>query len=154
MGFEILIGNLRQIGFYDFLLPFILFMAIIYGLLKKYEPVGDETSVNATIAVAASFFIINYTPLGLFFTQSFGMASMIIAGLLVLILFAGMVGINIADVFEGNKTVSVIALLLIAVVIFLGARGAELMKSPSWEVTTTIVMLFAMIIAVALIGKK
>jgi hypothetical protein len=49
------ITTLREIGFFDFLLPFILFFAVIYGVLSKAKifsgPGGEERKdINAVIA--------------------------------------------------------------------------------------------------------
>ncbi len=44
--------TLRQIGFFDFFLPFILFFAIIYAALDKTQVFGaDKKDVNAVIAL-------------------------------------------------------------------------------------------------------
>lgn len=44
--------TLRSIGFFDFLLPFILFFAIIYGALEKTEVFGkDRHDINSVIAL-------------------------------------------------------------------------------------------------------
>jgi len=99
---EIMLGNMNRLGFFEFALPWILFLAIIYAVLKKAE-FSSEVTVNAVIAAIISFFIINYTPvgmtLGLFFSTLFGLAAVITAGLLVGILFLGMAGIKLNEIF-------------------------------------------------------
>ncbi len=46
------IQTLREIGFFDFFLPFILFFAIIYGALEKTQVFGEgRKDINAIIAL-------------------------------------------------------------------------------------------------------
>lgn len=58
--FETVVVNMRELGFFQFLLPFMLSSAIFYGLLRKSKIFGDPTnsvSINAVIAIVASFMI-------------------------------------------------------------------------------------------------
>ena len=150
MGLDILIGNLRYLGFYDFFLPFVLFVAIIYGLLSKTETISDEPSLNGIIAISVSFFIINYTPLGMFFSSLFGLASIVLAGLLVLLLFGGMFGIELDDVFSGNKAAVGIGLLLLTIIVFLSV-STDFFDMNSSSVMT-VALLFVMVLGVMMIG--
>ena len=110
MGFDIFIGNLNNLGFFDFLLPFLLFMAIVYGILSKYEPFrkpgegGEPTvAINGVISVVMSFFIINYTPIGFYFTELFALMATVVAGILVLTIIIGMFGVDLRSVFVDEK---------------------------------------------------
>jgi len=58
--FELVILKLQALGFYGFLLPFILVAAIIYGLLRKsqlFGPPEKNVSINAVVALVASFMV-------------------------------------------------------------------------------------------------
>ena len=138
MGFDVFIGNLDKLGFFDFLLPFLLFMAIIYGILSKYEPFrkpgadGEPTvAINAVISIVMSFFIINYTPIGFYFTELFALMATVVAGILVLTIVIGMFGVDIKSIFidEKNKlketqgTILFIVAGLISIAIFLYAAS-------------------------------
>ncbi|MBW6452059.1 MAG: hypothetical protein K0B02_05020 [DPANN group archaeon] len=150
MGLDILIGNLRYIGFYDFFLPFVLFIAILYALLDKSD-LSDEPSVNGIIAISISFFIINYTPLGMFFSSLFGLSSIVIGGMLVFVLFGAFFGIKIDDVFGDNKGAIAIGILLLTIVVFLSTSITELFAVNSGTITT-VALLFVMVLGVMMIG--
>jgi hypothetical protein len=125
MGLDMLIGNLNHIGFYDFLLPYILFLAIVFGILAKYEPFkpADGSSsvfINGVIAISVSFFIINYTPIGLYFTQLFAITATVLGAILVLMLVSGMFGVDIKETtLQGNVKHFVVGFgAIVALIIF------------------------------------
>ena len=157
-GFDILFGNLRYLGFFDFLLPWALFTAITYGLLVKSEVFGKEASLNGTIAIVVSFFIINYTAIGLqlgpFFTNLFGIMAIVMGGLLVALLFLGMAGVKVEDIAGGNKTVIAIILAFIALIVFLSVGGSTGWVSVDNDTIATMFMIIVMALAVMFIGSK
>ncbi len=154
--FDILFGNLRYLGFFDFLLPWALFSAITFGILAKSEAISKEVSVNGTISLAASFFIINYTPLGMtlgaFFTNLFGVAALIMGGLLVAIFFLGMAGLKFEDIAGGNKTAIGILLAFIALIVFLSTGGSWIRVDET--TLATMFMIIVMAMAVMFLGSK
>ena len=93
--FDTAIKTLQELGFFQFVLPFILSAAIFYGLLRKtqlFGPSEKNTAVNATIALVASFFVwsmpiimgINIeTQLAAFFVQGMSVTLVAMIGLLV-----------------------------------------------------------------------
>ncbi|MEM5830982.1 MAG: hypothetical protein QXO40_02150 [Candidatus Aenigmatarchaeota archaeon] len=55
-----LILTLQNLGFFKFILPFILTSAVFYGLLRKSKIFGDpkeNIAVNAIIAISAAFLV-------------------------------------------------------------------------------------------------
>ncbi|MDY6789025.1 MAG: hypothetical protein SVV03_03605, partial [Candidatus Nanohaloarchaea archaeon] len=52
--FQNLIQNLQNVGFFQYFLPFVLVMAVFYGLLRKFELFEDK-AVDATVALVAAF---------------------------------------------------------------------------------------------------
>jgi hypothetical protein len=58
--FETVVLNMQKTGMYQFLLPFLLSLAIFYGLLRKSRIFGEPRevlSINAVVAVVASFMV-------------------------------------------------------------------------------------------------
>ncbi len=58
--FETVVVNMRDLGIFQFLLPFMLTSAIFYGLLRKSQIFGDAqrtVTINAVIALVASFMV-------------------------------------------------------------------------------------------------
>lgn len=93
-AFEIIIQTMTEMGFRLFL-PWLLVLAVTYGLLEKHEVVSGETQVNGSIALAMAFFTIlgvnQYAPAGLFTNLAaaiaFGLFGLL--GLMVLIAVTG-----------------------------------------------------------------
>lgn len=97
--FELVILRLRDLGFFTFLLPFILVAAVLYGLLRKsqiFGPPEKNVAVNAVVAIVVSFMVwaapviagINIEQeLAKFFVQSMVATFVLMIG----ILMAGMV---------------------------------------------------------------
>ncbi len=155
---EIMLGNMNRLGFFEFLMPWILFLAIIFAILKKSEVFGEEISVNAVIAAVVSFFIINYTPVGMtlgtFFTTLFGLAAVIIAGLLVGILFIGMAGIKPEELLgKANKTAIAVLLGFLALIAFISVGGMSFFNIDS-DLVITLFMLLLMLFAIMFIANS
>ncbi len=131
MGFEVLIGNMNTLGFYDFFIPFIMFVAIVFGLLQKYKVFGDDNtqSIDGIIAISIGFFVINYTPIGLYFSTIFAIGASIIGVILIGIIMLGMFGIDagkhLTEDEGGKKLVTPIlgAVGAIVAIIFFFASG-------------------------------
>ena len=92
--FEIAILKLQQLGFFSFLLPFLLTSAIIYGLLRRSKLFGEpelNVAINTVIAFAISLFVWGApvilgisveSNLSAFFVQGIAVSLVIIIGLM------------------------------------------------------------------------
>lgn len=150
--FNQMISNLQNLGFYDFVLPFILFMAIIYGLLQNKKTISEETSINGIIAIALSFFI-TYVARGFFYTKVFGLFGVVMAAFLIIILFLAMFGLKPEELLGENKTTLAIILGVVAVIIFLSAGGTSFFRISNDTVSTIIMLLFVLLVLI-FISKK
>ena len=54
------ITNLMKLGFFTYVPHWLLFLAILYALLKKSKVLGESDLINATVALVASFLVIYY----------------------------------------------------------------------------------------------
>ena len=89
--------QLASIGFFEFLLPWLFTFAVVYGLLAKADLFGGaNTRVSALIGIIAAFFITPYAGpwLASYFSTIFAGASVILAAILTVVLFAAMIGIK------------------------------------------------------------
>jgi len=120
--------NLKQLGFYDFLLPWLFTFAIVFGLLMKVELFGKEVNKKVSVALAfvIAFFVTAFAGPGMaaFFSGLFGGASIFLAGILVIILFIAMIGWT-PEMGKGGRTWKLAALILIiiGIVIFMVSSG-------------------------------
>jgi len=158
MAFEELMTALRNLGFYDFLLPWLFTFAIVYGLLSATKVFGENTKrISTALALVIAFFVTGYSGqmLSNFFISIFGGASMIIAGILVVLLFVTMVGFKIDDI---KKTGTLIILIIVGVVLWLlsvgAAQGIGFLPLLSPDIIALILVMVVIVLAVWAIVRE
>ena len=141
--FEILLGNLNNLGFFQFILPFLLILAIIYGILASVLKDIFPQKASALISIVVAFFVMNYSgwvgvAIANFFTALFGYGMIILAGILIFFIFLGLAGIKPGDIFkfEGGKGgigawAFALFIIFIGFLIFIGAGGLTLINIPT-----------------------
>jgi hypothetical protein len=152
-AFELLVSNLNQLGFFGFLLPWLLMFAVVYGLLLKSKALGENQKIIGVVALVAAFFVVGYGgPLvGTFFQNLFGIAAMILGGIIVIVLFVSMAGGDITKLVENKAIMALIAGVgIIVLVVALGTFGVKV----SSDVAAAIFMVIVMAIAVYFIAGK
>ncbi len=103
-------NTLKAAGFYDFVLPWLLAFAVTFGILQTVNVFkkGDKpnTSVDAIVAVVVAFYITIFTPfpgfLSSFFSKLFGSSIIALSGVLVLLMFIGIFGLNVSGLLTGK----------------------------------------------------
>lgn len=119
-GFELLFQNLEQIGFFEFVLPLILFMAIFFGILRKTEVLGDDEAVQGAAAVALAFLttfgIYVFIPFS-FFPQFFGALSILIVLILGMMIIMGMAGFDVSGGVDAKSQRYMVAGVILIVII-------------------------------------
>ena len=154
MALDSILLALKNLGFYDFLLPWLFTFAIVYGLLNVAKVFGDQKRIPTIIALVVAFFATGYagTALSGFFINIFGGASMIVAGILVILLFVAMIGVKPDQLKEGKKTAVILVLIIIGVVLWLlstsTARGFGLLPLLSPDMIALILVMVVIVMAV------
>jgi hypothetical protein len=168
-GIEIL----QQVGFFQYVLPFLLTFAIVYGVLEKINLLGKTDDqgnregdagkkVHAIVALSIAFFVTVFTPAGTslatFFTNYFGGLSVALVGVLgALVLYGLVFGKSPSDGDNFPSKAVTWLVLLIAVAIFLGwgglgflfpGAGIEWLELPGW--TSAELVAIAIIVAVVI----
>lgn len=141
------IQKLQGLGFFEFIVPFLLTAAIFYGLLRKSKVMGDpkeNVAVNAVIALVAGFMVWAYPvlsgiPVEKMFAEFFFKGTLIILTLLVGVLGAGMflppdLPKVIGDNFKGGRGVGIfiIAGVLLSLTIAISV-GIDKILFPNWS---------------------
>ena len=162
-----LVETLRQVGFFDFYLPFLLTFAIFYGLLTKAKPFGETATaqrINLVIALVAAFYVMTFTPVGItlaqFFANFFGGVSVVLLTLLVL---GGMfwMGVRVVQKEEEAKEkmkyiyLAVGALggvLLLAVFVWAGGLVLFGVATPYYPVVDVETLIFILVLVAAGLG--
>jgi hypothetical protein len=145
--FTILVANLNAMGFFGFLLPFIFTFTIVFALLYKSKWV-DNNRINGVLALVVAFFVIGFggPALATFFVNLFGLATLIIAALLVVVLFIAMSGGDPSKVLANKGTYAVLA--GIAIIIFwtaIGSFGVKVSDSVIGIIFVIVVLAIAII---------
>lgn len=170
--FSTMVMNLQNMGFFQFLFPFLLAFAIIYGALKwifKDEGLGGSR-VHALIAVILAFFVMFYsaynTWLYLFLSTTSGTVLGMATVLLFIVILTSLAGVNLQDVLGGEKApgwikyVAILVIVYIVLAVFLGTGSMTnilpywLTGSDIWTVVLVVIILGVVFWFVGDGGKK
>ena len=148
--FEILVMNLNSMGFFGFLLPWILMFALVYALLLKSKFVEDQKIIGV-ISLVVAFFVVGYGGplLGDFFVNIFGIAAVVLAGILIILLFVAMSGADISKLANKEIAAALIAVGIIVFIIALGSLGVSINN----DVMAAIFLVIVLAVAVLFIAK-
>lgn len=170
MVFPEVIQKLANLGFYDFVLPFIIVSAILYAILRKTKVLGESPLINGIVSVGISFFILLVpalagvslvAPLTGFFGQLIIVILIIAFGLLITGLFVPNLMEKMMEWMKGSTI-----LWVIIIIVFLLAMSSGLFSfitvpiqdalGSRWD---TFIVILIVLIAVGVIaavsgGKK
>ena len=151
--FPPMVLGLEKIGFYLYLFPFLLTIAITYGVLSYALEKQLEKSARAVISIVMGFFVMLFSlwnpGVVAFFANAFGFTLIVGAGLLVIMILLGLIGIKFEDLAKNEKAKWAFtgALILIGIVIFAVSAGSAIFGSDFIESTEiwTIALLIAIL---------
>lgn len=134
IDFVALQNLLKSLGFYDFVLPWLLAFSIVFGILDKagiFGNQGKNKGVEAIISLVFAFYVTLFTPypgfLSRFFSNLFGGSILVLSGILVSLLFIGIFGFAPKDLFGEKDTLGKKLLMIlaatIAIILLLNAAG-------------------------------
>ena len=168
--FEIVVQKMVELGFYDYLFPFIISAAIFYALLRRSRILGESVVTNSFVALSLSFMILGFpilvgfsfaTPLATFFTQATAWILIFVVGMILASVFYPDLTKVLSEQF--TKRTTVYEMLAVGVALFvtsgmvqiftLGANPAATGKTPATPSAPTDIILIvsALIIFVVLI---
>ena len=149
VDFNTFLYNLNTMGFYTFVLPWILFLMIFYAILAKAPFLNDAPKKNQIAIIVSAIlalFTVNYPlngiPLGKLLSDMFGWSSVYIAAILVVILFLGMGGFHL-ETLTGGRTMPIAIILALLAILVLGAAGFPLLQLD--DVTWTLIFVILLI---------
>ena len=161
MVFDTIVQNMTQMGFFQYVFPFLLALAILYGILTwVLKDRGFPKSAISLISLILSFFVM------LFVSANPGIVSFLMnisgywlivgSGILFLLVLLGMVGVTTEKHFlEGTwgKWALILVIIAIGIVIFFGAGGQMLVGVPSWAFTSELwtIVFFVVILAIVML---
>ncbi|MEK6837172.1 MAG: hypothetical protein AABX69_00845, partial [Nanoarchaeota archaeon] len=141
-----------QLGIFGFLLPWVFMFAITFGALMKSKVFGDDKRIMGVIALTVAFFVVGFggPAFGGFFVGLFGVASMILAAILVIVLFITMSGGDVSKLMESKALVALIGGISL-IIVFTIAGGTAVLSN---DVVAMIFIVVIMGIAVYFIAGK
>lgn len=146
-----LAGTLVSVPLFEWMLVWLLFLAIIYGLLAKTKALSEQVSVNGVIALVGAFIITNYTPVAPLLTQIFYLMALMLAIFLAFVLAIAIIGVEPGKWIPEAKTAGP----LYAVIGLVGAVVTSVFGMIRWNLeidlsaVVTIAIIIIMIMAVA-----
>lgn len=156
--FDILIQNMSRLGFFQFLFPFLLALAIVYGLMTWALKNQLPKPARGIISLIIAFFVMVYSSWNVmivnFFVTISGQFLVVATGILFIVILLAFTGMRPEDLMKGEKTKWIIVLLIvfIGIVIFFGAGAAWLINIPGWTASSDFwtILFFVVIMAVVL----
>jgi len=151
--FPAMVLGLEKIGIYLYLFPFLLTIAVTYGVLSYAMEKQLEKSARAVISVVMGFFVMLFSlwnpGIVVFFANAFGFTLIVAGGLLGIIILLGLVGIKFEDIYKNEKAKWLVTgtLILVGIVIFAVSAGSVIFGEGFLESSEiwTIVLLIAIL---------
>ncbi len=159
--FDNLVISMQNLGIFQYLFPFLLALAVFYGVLMW--SIGDRIKKGPTglISIILAFFVMLYAntnPMIVNFFATLGATTLIVAsGILVIAILLGLAGWKLGGeggLFSGSysKWILAFVLIFIGIVIYYGAGGGYMVNLPWMFISPdfTAIIIVIVIIAVAM----
>ncbi len=132
MDWVMILGNMHTLGLFEFIFPFLLILAIAYGVLRYSLKDVLPKSAAGLVSIIIAFFVMNYSgtvgyQLSKFFSTLFGGGLIVASAILMVVIILGLLGLKIGDIVTGEKNKKVTGAFVAAVlfIVFLIAVGAS-----------------------------
>ncbi|MFA5484688.1 MAG: hypothetical protein WC260_00320 [Candidatus Pacearchaeota archaeon] len=82
-----IINQLNNIGFFSYVIPFLLIFAVVYAILEKSKLLGDNNAIKVIISIAIGLLALQFNTVSYFFANIFPKFGVGLAIFLVIIIF-------------------------------------------------------------------
>jgi len=124
-------GNLFTGEFFVYLFPWMFTLAVVYGILEHYK-IPQSQSARAVISLVAAFLVLPLAPTLVPFITGMVKGLVVVAvGILTALIFVEMLGYKVGkkeNIFEKHPIGFGIVMIIIAIIVFVGAGGLELLN--------------------------
>lgn len=126
---------LKDFGFFDVILPFLLVFTVVFGILEKTKIFGTEgekahpkKNINAMVAFVIAFFVLAAKEIISSFQESLPIVSLILVAIVSFLMLVGSFSsgkeeFNFMDMFKGWKTPLAVVFVISIVAIFFHSFG-------------------------------
>lgn len=146
-----MIQNLEGIGFFAYVLPWLLTLAIVFGILEHYE-LPKSSSARGVIAIVAAFIVLPVGGLIAPFLRDMVTGLLAIGmGAIVALIFVELLGYKaseIDNIFHKHPRVFGMVMAVLAVLVFIGAGGMGLVGFEI-DITGEVVTLLAFLAVIS-----
>ncbi len=163
MAFEQIVLMMADMDVFQLFFPWLLVLAVTYGVLEKYKVISEDEQVNGVISLAVAFLAIGgayfFLPPGIM-TNLAAALTFGVFGFLGLMILMAVAGIDIAE-DEKTESIRLWSAVAIAAIVFIGAfvtqadLGAFLGDiEDTWQevVMPVLILLFLLIIVAITAG--
>lgn len=157
MVFQTIIQNMQTMGFFQYLFPFLLALAVLYGVMSVALKDRMPKNAIALISLILSFFVMLFVSAnpGIvgFLMNISGYWLVIGSGILFLLVLLGMFGVTPDKLWDTqwSKWILILVIVAVAVVIFFGAGGEALVGVPSGVFSSELWTIVFFIVILALV---
>lgn len=117
--------------FFVYVFPWMLTLAIVYGILEHYK-IPKSPSARAVISLVAAFLVLPVGPsIAPFLTNIIKSLIVVAVGILVALIFVEMLGFKVGEgenIFEKYPVGFGIILIIIAILVFISSGGMDLLN--------------------------
>lgn len=172
--FQIAVERLVDVGFYNFLLPFILFTTVLYAVLRKTQILGESPVIHGIVSVAVGLFVFGIpvilgtsitSGLTAFLTQGVIVILVLLFGFLISSFFYPNIAEKLPEIFKGGGPTTWLIWATVGIAASVGLFAfikdpvqsiIKTAKVPGELITLTIVLaiIFVVFLIVALAGGK
>lgn len=150
--FEPMILGLHQLGVYLYLFPFLITLAVVYGILSYSLAEKLPVTARGLISIIFGFFVMLFSlwnpEIVIFFANIFGYGLILACAFLMILIVLGIMGIKPEDLVQNEKfkwpVVGIVILVFVIVISSIianafGFKGVE--TSEFWTVVLVIILI-------------
>ena len=139
MNFQGIINNMQNMGFFQYLFPFLLALAILYGLFESIPGVKEKfpKPAKAMISIILAFFVMLYSSwnpmISSFFANMGGTFLVLACGILFILLLAGLIGFDPWTIMKEKtwfKYGGVLLIVFFLILVLMGSGAGWLIPIP------------------------
>ena len=124
------VGDIFTGEFFVYLFPWMFTLAVVYGILEHYK-IPKSQSARAVISLVSAFLVLPLAPGLMGFMTGMVKGLVVVAvGILTALIFVEMLGYKVGkkeNIFEKHPIGFGIVMIIIAVIVFVGAGGLDLL---------------------------
>lgn len=156
---ETMFNSWQEMGLFNYLLPFLLIFALVFGILTKVNLFNDNKVVNAIIALVVGLIAIQFSAVSDFFAIIFPNLGIALSIILVILIIAGLF---LGDVIGKEKWPNYLLLGIAGIIIVVvlvqsaGSFGWNVAQwwIDNWATITAVVLIVGLAIAAVVASSK